>query len=78
MDKMPRAISFKIAVCNPEAYNAFVHQIVFGNKARDLILMPLPFNVGVMRFTIERHRKGFNRLHPSYYLYLEKNTGGRV
>jgi hypothetical protein len=41
-------------------------------------MAPLPFNVGMLKFTIERHRKGFNRLHPSYYLYLEKNTGGRV
>jgi hypothetical protein len=34
--------------------------------------------VGQLKFTIERHRTGFNRLHPSYYLYLEKNQGGRV
>ena len=39
---------------------------------------PIPFTVGMLKFTIERHRTGFNRLHPSYYLYLEKNTGGRV
>lgn len=39
---------------------------------------PIPFNVGMLKFTIERHKTGFNRLHPSYYLYLEKNQGGRV
>ena len=39
---------------------------------------PIPFQVGLLKFTIERHRTGFNRIHPSYYFYLEKNTGGRV
>ena len=39
---------------------------------------PIPFNVGLLKFTIERHRSGFNRFNPSYYLYLEKNQGGRV
>lgn len=34
--------------------------------------------MGQLRFTIERHRSGFNRLHPSYYFYLEKNQGGRL
>ena len=39
---------------------------------------PIPFQVGPLKFTIERHRSGLNRLHPSYYMYLEKNQGGRV
>ena len=55
-DKIPRIMSFKVAVCDTEAYNAFVHQLVFGNKARDLIMQPMPFNIGMLKFTIERHR----------------------
>jgi hypothetical protein len=39
---------------------------------------PIPFQMGQLKFTIERHRTGFNRLHPSYYFYLEKNQGGRL
>jgi hypothetical protein len=39
---------------------------------------PIPFQVGVLKFSIERHKSGFNKLHPSYYLYLEKASGGRV
>lgn len=39
---------------------------------------PIPFNIGHLKFSIERHRTGFNRIHPSFYLYLEKNSGGKV
>lgn len=39
---------------------------------------PIPLSVGMLKFTVERHRSGFNRLHPSYYLYLEKIGGGKV
>jgi len=39
---------------------------------------PIPFNVGMLKFTIERHRGVLNRFHPSFYLYLEKIQGGRV
>ena len=39
---------------------------------------PIPLSVGMLKFTIERHRSGFNRLHPSYYLYLEKIGGGKL
>lgn len=46
---------------------------------------PIPFQIGLLKFTIERHRSGFNRIHPSCkylfilstihldYFYLEKN-----
>lgn len=71
-------MSFKVAVCDPDSYRAFVDQVIFGSRAREMIMDPIPFQVGQLRFTIERHRTGFNRLHPSYYIYLEKNTGGRV
>lgn len=39
---------------------------------------PIPLSVGMLKFSIERHRSGFNRLHPSYYLYLEKQGGGKL
>lgn len=45
---------------------------------RDIIVCPIPFQIGQLRFTIERHRSGFSRLHPSYYLFLEKMNGGRL
>eukprot|EP00347_Sterkiella_histriomuscorum_P007966 403346884 len=73
-----KPLSFKVAICDPESYKAFVDQIVYGTKMRELIMSPIPFQMGQLRFTIERHRTGFNRIHPSYYIYLEKNQGGRL
>jgi hypothetical protein len=34
--------------------------------------------VGQLKFVIERHRSGLNRLHPSFYFHLEKNVGGKL
>jgi len=39
---------------------------------------PIPLSVGMLKFTLERHRSGFNRLHPSYSMYLERLGGGKV
>lgn len=48
------------------------------NSLPELLMSPLPLEYGQLRFSIERHRSGFNRLHPSYYLFLEKPSGGHV
>jgi hypothetical protein len=36
-------MSFKVAVCDQDSYNAFLHQLAFGDKQRDLIMNPIPF-----------------------------------
>ena len=36
---------------------------------------PIPLSVGMIYLTVERHKKGFNRLHPSYYLNVENMSG---
>jgi len=56
----------------------FVQQLAICGKNTDLFMQPLPLDLGQLRFSIERHRAGFNRIHPSYYLYLEKPSGGHV
>lgn len=33
---------------------------------------PIPLSVGMLQFTIVRNKTGFNRLHPSYYMYLDR------
>lgn len=45
------------------------------SNTKDLITSPIPLSVGMLNFTIMRHKSGFNRLHPSYYMYLEKPEG---
>ena len=51
---------------------------MFGKERRAILMKPIPFNVGPLRFTIERNKNGFNKLYPSYTLYIEKPFGNKV
>ena len=42
------------------------------------MMRPIPLAAGMLRFYIDRHRSGFNRINPSYYLFLEKAQGGKA
>lgn len=46
--------------------------------AKEAIMDPIPLSVGMLKFTIERHRSGFNRLHPSYSMFVERLGGGKL
>ena len=41
-------------------------------------MMPIPFGVGQLKFTIERNKSGLNKLYPSFTLYIEKPYGNKV
>lgn len=38
-----KPISFKVAICDPDSYKAFVDQLVFGSRGRELLMSPIPF-----------------------------------
>ena len=40
--------------------------------------MPIPYGAGQLRFTIKRDKSGFNKLQPSFTLFLEKPHGVKV
>ena len=41
-------------------------------------MQPIPPAVGQLKFCIVRNKSVLNKLTPSYYLYLEKNNGGKI
>lgn len=41
-------------------------------------MRPIPFGVGPLKFTIERNKSGFNKLWPTFTLYIEKPYGNKV
>ena len=41
-------------------------------------MQPLPPSVGMLKFCISRNKGMMKKLTPSFYLYLEKNNGGRI
>jgi len=43
---MQRPLAFKTAVCDPESYKAFIDQLIYGERMRDVIMCPIPFQVG--------------------------------
>jgi hypothetical protein len=55
-----------------------MNKLLNWKTAKEAIMDPIPLSVGMIKFTIERHRSGFNRLHPSYYFFIEKIGGGKV
>ncbi|CDW77632.1 tubby-related protein 1 [Stylonychia lemnae] len=71
----PQYLALKVAICNPACYKAFIEGLLHGSNPKEIIMNPIPLSVGMLRFSIERHRSGFNRLHPSYYLFMEKQGG---
>ena len=41
-------------------------------------MRPIPIEVGMLRFELERNKSGFKLLHPSFNLFLEKRGGERA
>lgn len=46
--------------------------------AKNILMQPIPFEVGLLQFEIQRKKSGFNILHPNFHLYLEKKGGEKV
>ena len=52
--------------------------MLFGCDRKRAVMMPIPFGVGQLKFTIERNKSGLNKLYPSFTLYIEKPYGNKV
>ncbi len=61
-----------------DEYINFVDKIIFGKERKFNITQPIKMEVGMMKFVIHRNNTGLNKLSPSYYLYMEKNNGGKI
>ena len=46
--------------------------LLYDVGSKQLLLQPIPFDCGMLHFEIIRKKGGFNVLHPSFHLYLEK------
>uniref|UniRef100_S4REX9 Tubby C-terminal domain-containing protein n=1 Tax=Petromyzon marinus TaxID=7757 RepID=S4REX9_PETMA len=45
---------------------------------KSIMMQPIPFEVGMLQFEIQRKKSGFSVLHPSFHLYLEKGGDEKV
>ena len=52
--------------------------LMYDVGAKQLLMQPIPFEVGMLQFEIIRKKGGFNILHPSFHLYLEKGGNEKI
>jgi len=72
-DDDPRKPCFPVAVRDPGLFNDFQAQLIF-STTKDMLISPIPFFCGMLKLELVREKGGFNVLHPSYSLYLEKSV----
>ena len=52
--------------------------LMYDVGSRNLLMQPIPIEVGMLQFEIVRKKSGFSMLHPEFHMYLEKSTEERV
>jgi len=50
--------------------NKFIDYMVYGPDQRNILMSPIPFQCGTIKFVVERDKTGINRLLPTYNLYI--------
>ena len=71
-------MSFRLARPEQVVAQAFYEEFLAGRNKKAAITSPIPFGAGQLKFTIERNRKGFNKLYPEYTMYFERPYGNRI
>jgi hypothetical protein len=70
--------TFKLPRYDPSVYVNFIDELIFGKNRKDSIMQPVPPAVGQLKFCVVRNKGMMQKLTPSFYLYLEKNNGGKI
>ena len=69
---------FKLPKFDAGGYIQYIDSVIFGKKRKELLMEPIPPEVGMLKFCIRRVVTIMNKLTPSYYLYIEKRDGGSI
>jgi len=70
--------SFPIAHRKEDIYINYINMLTYDVGAKQLLMAPIPFEVGMLQFEIIRKKGGFSILHPSFHLYLEKPGNEKI
>ena len=73
-----RIPSFPMAHRRDDLFNQYLNLVMYDVGARQLLMQPIPLEVGMLQFEIIRKKTGFTMLHPEFHLYLEKSAEERV
>jgi hypothetical protein len=78
VDAANHKLSFRVAKQQPDEFGKFIDDIIFGANKKTLLMSPIPFAVGPLKFTITRNKGGLNQLSPIFTMSLEKPLGIKV
>jgi hypothetical protein len=53
-------------------------EVIGGNNKKSVLMSPIPFACGSLKFLIVRNNVGLNKIHPYFTLFLEKPYGVKV
>jgi len=55
VDSANHKLSFRVAKQQPNEFGKFIDEIIFGVNKKTLLMTPIPFAVGPLKFTITRN-----------------------
>ena len=73
-----RIPGFPLAIKKEDCYIQYINMLMYDVGAKNLLMQPIPFEIGMLQFEIIRKKGGFNVLHPQFNLYLEKGGDEKV
>lgn len=71
-------MTFKVAKAEADQYAQFIDDLVYSSNRKQIMMSPIPFAAGMLKFTIQRNKSGLNKLQPYFTLFLEKPLGVKV
>ena len=73
-----RIPSFPVSHRKEDVFNRYLNMLMYDVGSKNLLMQPIPLEVGMLQFEIVRKKGGFTMLHPEFHLYLEKGGEERV
>ena len=71
-------MSFKVAKIDIPIFSKWFKDILTETNKKDLLMNPIPFGCGLVKFTITRNKSGINIMNPIFTLSLELKSGENI
>ncbi len=78
LEPNPKGLSFRVPKSDPEIFTQWMDEVINGNNKKQVLMSPIPFACGSLKFVVVRNNTGLHKLHPYFTLYLEKPYGVKI
>lgn len=65
MEKL-RIPGFPVAVRKEDVFIKYINMLMYDMGSKQLMMQPIPFEVGMIQFEIVRKKSGFNAIYPFF------------